>query len=137
MSLRAWLLRALALLGAIAMPQYGIPAIDAGIVNVRAAGSAEVMHKRQATQARAESEARIGATDEVAAHSGRFFALRSHTNSPMHAFGDRGLRETLIHRATMPRFDGIMLSIYHVLGGITMLFGALQFWPALRRRLPK
>ena len=36
----------------------------------------------------------------------------------------------------MPRFNGLTLSLHNMLGGTCMLFGALQFWPAFRRRLP-
>lgn len=135
-ALRTWLLRGLALLGALAMLFYGALAIDAGIVNFRAAGNAEVAAQRQAMQARAEAGQSLGTPAEVAAHSGAALALIAESSSPGYAFGERGLSETLIHYATMPRFNGITISVHNVLGGITMLFGALQFWPAFRRRFP-
>lgn len=135
-ALRTWLLRSLALLGVLAMLFYGLLAIDAGLVNFRAAGNAEVVAQRQAMQARAEAGQPLGSADEVAEHSGRALALIAEATSPTYAFGERGLSETLIHYATMPRFNGITLSVHNVLGGITMLFGALQFWPAFRRRFP-
>ena len=134
--LRTWLLRGLALLGALAMLFYGLLAIDAGLVNFKAAGNAEVVAQRQAMQARAEAGQALGSTAEVAEHSGRALALIAQATSPTYAFGERGLSETLIHYATMPRLNGITLSVHNVLGGITMLFGALQFWPALRKRFP-
>lgn len=135
-ALRTWLLRGLALLGALAMLFYGLLAIDAGIVNFRAAGNAEVAAQRQAMQARAEAGQSLGTPAEVAAHSGAALALIAESSSPGYAFGERGLSETLIHYATMPRLNGITLSVHNVLGGVTMLFGALQFWPAFRRRFP-
>lgn len=135
-ALRTGLIRGLALLGALAMLFYGALAIDAGIVNFRAAGNAEVAAQRQAMQARAEAGQSLGTPAEVAAHSGAALALIAESSSPGYAFGERGLSETLIHYATMPRFNGITLSVHNVLGGVTMLFGALQFWPAFRRRFP-
>lgn len=134
--LRTWLLRGLALMGALAMLFYGLLAIDTGIVNYRAAGNPEVASQRQAMQARAEAGQPLGPASEVAAHSGAALTLLAQNTSPTYAFGERGLSETLIHYANMPRVNGVTLSVHNVLGGITMLFGALQFWPAFRRRLP-
>jgi hypothetical protein len=135
-AIQTWLIRGAALLGALLMLFYGALAIDAGIVNYRAAGNPEVVAQRQAMQARAEAGQPLGTPAEVASHSGAALALIAEASSPGYAFGERGLSETLIHYATMPRFNGITLSVHNVLGGITMLFGAMQFWPAFRRRFP-
>lgn len=64
-------------------------------------------------------------------------SVMAKVSSPSYTFGEQGLSETLIHYASMPRLNGVTLSIHNVLGGITMLFGALQFWPAFRRQYPK
>lgn len=134
---RTWLVRSLALLGVIGMLLYGLAAIEAGIVNYRAAGSAEAVAQRQAMQARAEAGQPLGTPSEVAAQGGTMLSVMAQVSSPSYTFGEKGLSETLIHYATMPRFNGVTLSIHNVLGGITMLFGALQFWPAFRRQYPK
>ncbi len=134
--LRTWLLRGLALMGALAMLFYGLLAIDTGIVNFKAAGNPEVEAQRQAMQARAEAGQPLGPDSEVSAHSGIALTLIAKGTSPTYAFGERGLSETLIHYANMPRANGVTLSVHNVLGGITMLFGALQFWPAFRRKFP-
>ncbi len=131
-----WLLRAVALAMTLAMLLYGLAAIDAGIVNYRGAGNAEVAAKRMAMQRAAEAGQTVGDTAEIAEHSSIMLALLSKVSSPTYAYGKSGLSEPLIHYATMPKANGIVLSVHNVLGGACMLFGALQFWPAFRRRFP-
>lgn len=133
---RTWLLRGLALLGAIGMLLYGLAAIDAGIVNYRAAGNEQIAQQRMQMRDAADAGQSLGPTSEVASHSSIMLALLAAISSPTYAFGSNGLSEPLIHYATMPRSVGITLSVHNVLGGVTMLFGALQFWPAFRRRFP-
>lgn len=129
----AWLVRAIAVVLALAMLLYGVVAIDTGIVNYKGAGNAEVAAKRIEMQRAAEAGDNAGS---AADHSGiGFDFLRKHS-SPQYGFGKEGLSEPAIHYATMPKFNGITLSIHNALGGICMLFGALQFWPAFRRRFP-
>lgn len=136
-SLRTWLLRAFALALALAMLLYGIAAIDAGFVNFKGAGNPEIAARRLAAQQAAEAGRSLGAPGEVAAHSSVFVALVGMVSSPLYTYGERGLSEPLIHYATMPKANGITLSLHNVLGGTCMLFGALQFWPAFRRRFPR
>ncbi|MBI2733360.1 MAG: DUF2306 domain-containing protein, partial [Aquabacterium sp.] len=129
----AWLVRAIAVVLALAMLLYGVVAIDTGVVNYKGAGNAEVAAKRIEMQRAAEAGDNSGS---VAEHSGiGFDFLRKHS-SPQYSFGKEGLSEPAIHYATMPKFNGITLSIHNALGGVCMLFGALQFWPAFRRRFP-
>lgn len=131
-----WLLRALAVALTLAMLLYGLAAIDAGIVNYRGAGNADVAAKRIAMQRAAEAGQAMGDTSEIAEHSSIMLALLSKVSSPTYAYGKHGLSEPLIHYATMPKANGVVLSVHNVLGGTCMLFGALQFWPAFRRRFP-
>lgn len=133
---RTWLLRGLALLGIIGMLLYGLIAIDAGIVNYRGAGNEQIAQQRLQMRDAADAGQSLGETAEVAEHSSVMLAVLAVISSPTYAFGSQGLSEPLIHYATMPRSTGITLSVHNVLGGITMLFGALQFWPAFRRRFP-
>lgn len=133
---RTWLLRGLALMGALGMLIYGLIAIDAGIINYQSAGNHEVQAQREALRARAEAGHPLGSSTEIAAHSGHGMALMVRSTSPTYAFGANGLSEPLIHYASMPSANAVTLSVHNVLGGVTMLFGALQFWPALRRKFP-
>ncbi len=133
---RTWLLRALAVALTLAMLLYGLAAIDAGIVNYRGAGNADIAAQRIAMQRAAEAGQTVGDTREIAEHSSIMLALLSKVSSPTYAYGKNGLSEPLIHYATMPKANGIVLSVHNVLGGTCMLFGALQFWPAFRRRFP-
>lgn len=135
--LRAWLLRGLALLLALAMLLYGIAAIDAGVVNFQGAGNAGVAAQRIAVQKAAEAGQSVGTPAEVARHSSIFVALLGMLSPATYAHGERGLSEPLIHYAVMPKANAITLSMHNALGGVCMLFGALQFWPAFRRRFPR
>lgn len=134
---RTWLLRAVAGLMALAMLLYGVAAIDAGIVNFRGAGNAEVAAQRVAMQKAADTGQAQPSPQDIAAHSSVFLGLLAATSSPTYAYGKDGLSEPLIHYATMPKANGITLSLHNALAGTCMLFGALQFWPAFRRRFPK
>lgn len=132
-----WLLRALAVALAIAMMLYGLTAIDAGIVNYRSAGSSDAVAKRLELQARAEAGQPIGTDQEITEHLGLMVTTLNKFTSPTYAFGKFGLSEVALYYASMPKSNGIVLSLHNVLGGTCMLFGALQFWPAFRRRFPK
>lgn len=133
---RTWLLRAFALAGVLALLLYGLAAVDAGIVNYRAAGNAEIAAQRLALQQAAEAGQLTDTPARIAEHSSVLLGLLSHISSPTYTFGKQGLSEPLLHYATMPRDNAIVLSMHNVLGGVCMLFGALQFWPAFRRRFP-
>lgn len=135
-SFGTWLLRAVAVAMTILLTFYGVIAIDAGIVNYRGAGSEEVVAKRLQMQANAEAGRPIGTDEEITEYVGLMGTLLSKFTSPEYTFGKNGLSESAIHYATMPKSNGIVLSVHNVLGGTCMLFGALQFWPAFRRRFP-
>lgn len=135
--LRVWLLRAFAVAMALAMLLYGLAAIDAGVVNYKGAGNVEVAAKRIEMQHAAEAGRSAGSPSDIAEHSSVMLGLLAQVSSPTYAYGKDGLSEPLIHYATMPKANGIVLSVHNVLGGVCMLFGALQFWPAFRRRFPK
>ncbi|MBH1987762.1 MAG: DUF2306 domain-containing protein [Burkholderiales bacterium] len=131
-----WLMRALAIAMAFALMLYGLTAIDAGIVNFRDAGSSEAVAKRLEMQANAESGRPIGTDEEITEHLGVMVTALNKVSSATYAFGKDGLSEASLFYASMPRGNGIVLSLHNVLGGTCMLFGAMQFWPAFRRRFP-
>ena len=135
-SMGRWLIRAFALAMTIAMMLYGVVAIDAGFVNYRGAGNAHTVEKRLEMQSRAETGRPLGSDQEITEHAGLMVTLLNKVTSPTYAFGERGLSEAALYYATMPKTNGIVLSVHNVLGGTCMLLGALQFWPAFRRRYP-
>lgn len=135
-SIGTWLMRAFAVALAVAMMLYGVVAIDAGIVNYRGAGNAHTVEKRLEMQHRAETGRLIGTDEEITEHAGLMVTVLNKLTSPVYAFGERGLSEAALFYATMPKANGIVLSVHNILGGTCMLFGALQFWPAFRRRYP-
>lgn len=134
---RTWFRRAIALTLALAALLYGLMAIDAGVVNFRGAGNADIAAKRMAALQAAEDGKDVGDFFDVAGHSSVLLGLLAKTASPQYAYGKHGLSEALIHYATMPKFNGIAISMHSMLAGVCMLFGAVQFWPALRRRYPR
>lgn len=136
-SLKTWLLRAMASILSLIMLVYGLIVIDTGIVNFRGAGNAEVAAKRSALVESADSGRPLEAPAEIARHSSVGIAMLGLITSPTFAYGSRGLGDQLLHYATMPKFNGIALSLHNLMAGSCMLFGALQFWPALRRKYPR
>jgi hypothetical protein len=136
-SMGTWLIRAVAVAMTIAMMLYGVIAIDAGIVNYRGAGNAHTVEKRLEMQNKAETGLPLGSDEEITEHVGLMVTLLNKVTSPIYAFGERGLSEAALYYATMPKANGIVLSVHNILGGTCMLFGALQFWPAFRRRFPR
>lgn len=134
---RKWFLRALASVLSLIMMIYGVIVIETGVVNFRGAGNAEVVAKRSALVEAADEGRPLEAPSEIASHSSVGIALLGLITSPTFAYGSQGLGDQLLHYATMPRFNGISLSLHNLMAGSCMLFGALQFWPVLRRRYPR
>lgn len=135
-SLWVWLVRTFAVAMTMALMLYGFIAIDAGLVNYRGAGNPQAVEKRLEMQRRAETGQSLGSDQEITEHVGLMVTVLNKVTSPTYAFGEQGLSEAALFYATMPTFNGQVLSAHNVLGGTCMLFGALQFWPAFRRRYP-
>lgn len=133
---RDYLLRGLALLLALGAGLYGLLAINTGYVNFQGAGNAEVVAARQAMAESAAAGRSVEAAT-IARHSGLYIALVGELTSPQYAYGAHGLNEPLVHYAEMPRGNGQVLALHNAMGGLLMLAGGLQFWPALRRRYPR
>lgn len=136
-SIKVWILRALALALSLTMLLYGLIVIDTGIVNFIGAGNPEVIAKRAELVEAAEAGRPLDSPMEIARHSSAGIALLGLITSPVFAYGRLGLGDQLLHYATMPTFNGISLSLHNLMAGSCMLFGALQFWPALRRNFPR
>jgi hypothetical protein len=128
-----WVMRAIAGVLALATLLFGIVAIDIGIVGYKGAGNAEVLAKRMAMQRDSEAGKSTGS---VADHTGIWIDILRKYTSPQYSFGKDSSGEQYIFYAKMPKSEGVTLSVHNMLGGVCMLFGALQFWPALRRRFP-
>ncbi|MDP2226441.1 MAG: DUF2306 domain-containing protein [Moraxellaceae bacterium] len=136
-SLSTWALRGIALLFALAMGLYGVVALDTGYVNFKGSGNAEVVAQRLELRQSADSGTPLPATATITEHSGMGLAALAAVTPPHYAYGSQGLSEPLVHYAEMPTSHGYMLALHNTMGGLLMLFGALQFWPALRRRYPR
>jgi Predicted membrane protein (DUF2306) len=134
---RAWFTRLAALIAVVALMAYGASAIEAGVVNYKAAHDPSLAQHRIAMQAAAEAGEPLGSFEEIAQHSSTLLAILAHISSPTYTFGKQGLSEALVHYAVMPQFNGVSLALHSIFSGTAMLFGALQFWPAFRTRYKK
>jgi hypothetical protein len=134
---RQRLLRSVALVLALAAGLYGVLAINTGVVNIQGAGNAEVAFARQALMQGADSNDPSISPQAILGPSGLYFAIMSALTSARYAQGSQGLGETLLHYAEMPMVNGLAMGFHNLMGGLLMLFGGLQFWPALRRRHPR
>lgn len=135
--IRVWALRSLAFLFASGMALYGVIAINTGYVNFKGSGNVEVAAQRLEMRHSVEAGETSKAAERVVEHSGLGIASFAAATSPKYAYGEQGLSEPLVHYAEMPASHGYVLSLHNTMGGLLMLFGALQFWPALRRRYPR
>lgn len=136
-TLKRRVLQGLALLLALAMGIYGVIALDTGYVNFKGAGSAEVAAQRLALRQAAESGVPNTATQHITQHTGLYVEALAAATSPRYAYGAEGLNDALVHYSEMPARAGYVLALHNSMGGLLMLCGALQFWPALRRRYPR
>ncbi len=134
---KTWALRGLAMMFALGMGLYGLVAINSGYVNFKGSGNPEVVAQRLEMRHSLEAGQASQALPSALEHTGVYLALLAATTSPDYAYGGQGLSEALVHYAEMPTGQGYVLSLHNVMGGLLMTFGALQFWPALRRRYPR
>lgn len=133
-------LRSLAALGALALGIYGLLAIDMGRVNIMPAlqGNTALIAERHQTNQAANADQTNEVLNDAWQHSGLWMYGMSKITSAQFTYGDDSLFTTSwFHYAEMPKKDMVILAAHNIMGGICMLFGALQFWPALRRKYPK
>lgn len=128
---------AVMLLFVIAMGIYGLVAIDAGYVNFKGTGNAQILAARQQQVKDAEARKDVHSFAELNEQNGVMVATFAKIISPKFAYGQNGLSEPLIHYASAPKKVSWMLALHNIMGGILMLIGAMQFVPVFRRRYPK
>lgn len=63
--------------------------------------------------------------------------LMARQNGAAYSYGSDTLLPTFIHYAQMPLLNKVSLSVHMLLGGLCMVLGGSQFWPAFRRRYPR
>lgn len=63
--------------------------------------------------------------------------LMARQNGADYSYGSDTLLPTFIHYAQMPLLNKVSLSFHMLLGGLCMVLGGSQFWPAFRRRYPR
>jgi hypothetical protein len=133
-------LRLIALILVIMLGGYGLLAIDMGRVNSAPlfGDQQKLVAERTATTVAVDAHRSDRNTASAPEHSGLWLALMSKATSPQYTYGsDSYFTTSLYHYAVMPKPNMLILSLHNVLGGICMLFGAMQFWPAFRRNYPR
>lgn len=137
---RVWILRSIALLLAVLLGVYGLMAMDMGRVNsapIFESGQQVLIQRQEMTQA-VDAHLADDHTASAWRHSGIWMALMNKATNPQYTYGnDSYFTTSFAHYAQMPKGNMVILSLHNVLGGICMLFGALQFWPTFRRRYPR
>lgn len=138
---KIWLLRSMAALGALLLGIYGLLAIDMGRVNISpVVGDAQqiLAQRHEANSAADSAQLDNPALQQAWQHSGLWLYGMSKVMSNQHAYGqDSYFTYSMFHYAEMPEKNMLVLSFHNVMGGICMLFGALQFWPAFRKKYPR
>lgn len=139
----AWrkiLLRAVAAILVLMLAIYGLLAIDMGrVLSAPVFGDqAEIIAVRHATNQAANAGISDSTTIEAWKHSGIWLYGLGQATSDKFAYGDDSyFTYSEFHYAEMPKKNMLVLAFHTVMGGICMLFGALQFWPAFRRNYPR
>lgn len=132
------LMLALFVVFALVMGLYGLGAIDSAYSNYAAVNDPSVLDRRIEAQQRVLSGEGGGVEFEYIRETGVILPLISKIAGAHQAtYGHDGLYETLIYYSQMPQSNIAVLSLHNLLGGLCMLFGALQFWPAFRQRHPR
>lgn len=130
--------RALGVLLVLLLAVYALFAIEAGITYYRAWDKPDIAARRIALVEAGESGRAIETPAQVAAHSTVVVGLIGLVSSPLYAYGEHSLMEHIRNvYSSMPRSNIVTLMLHTALGGIGLMFGALQFWPAFRKRYPK
>lgn len=123
---------------ALLMGFYGLTAIEAAHTNFAATYDPGVHEGRVAAQQSIVSDNREDVAMEYARETGMLLPIISTLTDTQPVFyGHDGLYDTLIYYAEMPKSHIATLSLHNLLGGLCMLFGAFQFWPAFRQRYPR
>lgn len=126
------------LIFALVMGFYALTAIEASHSNFAAVYDPSIREGRIAAQ----QEVLAGRADNAAktywTSTGIMLPLASKmSGAPEALYGENGIYDTLIYYSEMPKSHIATLSFHNLMGGLCMLFGAFQFWPAFRKRAPR
>jgi len=123
---------------ALVMGLYGLGAIDSAYSNYAAVHDPSVLDRRMEAQQRVLSGEGRDVAFEYVRETGVILPLISKlAGAQQTTYGHDGLYDTLIYYAQMPHANITVISLHNLLGGLCMLFGALQFWPAFRQNYPR
>lgn len=123
---------------ALLMGLYAVTAIEAAFTNFSATYDPGIHEGRVAAQQRVISGNDEGVATEYVLETGAIVPIMSiMTDTQSVFYGHDGLFDTLVYYAEMPKSHIATLSLHNLLGGLCMLFGALQFLPAFRQRYPR
>ncbi|WP_423368597.1 DUF2306 domain-containing protein [Burkholderia sp. LMG 32019] len=121
---------------AIAMGLFGLIAVETGHLNLITTSSSSLLSQRLAIQQTVDA-GQVVSLHQAFSVSGWWMYLMAAVTGQRSVFGSNSFWETMVYYAQMPRSNNVILSFHSMLGGMCMTFGALQFWPALRRNYPR
>lgn len=139
-AITVWMVRlrgALALLLVLVFAFYGFLAIE------ESWSARKFMPSENRTNMLALREATDAGADVL--HNGQieaagmplWFRLMAERTRAGYSYGSDSVFDTLVYYTEMPAFNKVTLSFHMLLGGLCMVLGGSQFWPAFRRRFPK
>ena len=112
---------------------YALLALDISRDFASMVGNGQIESARTTVMHRADSGAPLNEAVHSLQDSPVWFWLMAKVTTPAFSYGEQSLWGTMLHYTRMPDTHKIVLMFHTSLGGLCMLMGVAQFWPALRR----
>ena len=112
---------------------YGLLALDISRDFALMVGNDQIESARTTVMHRADSGAPLNEAVHSLQDSPVWFWLMAKATTPAYSYGEQSLWGTMLHYTRMPDTHKVVLLLHTSLGGLCMLMGVAQFWPALRR----
>lgn len=128
---------AVVLLLIAALGIYGLSAIEAGGTVLGYSADAQRLAELREIQQVAAAGGDVAALPQTAEVAPAWIRAMAAITSDAYSYEPGSVWDTSIYYAVMPDWHRTLLSSHMILGGLAMLVGGFQFWPAFRRRAPR
>ncbi len=112
---------------------YALLALDISRDFASMVGNDQIESARTQVMQRAESGAPLNEAVHSLQDSPVWYWLMAKVTTPAFIYGEQSLWGTMLYYIRMPDTHKIVLMFHTSLGGLCLLMGVAQFWPALRR----